>query len=36
MAELLEFIDTDTGFCLALLLICIILIIVQVIVENKN
>ena len=36
MAELLEFIDTDTGFCLALLFIGIILMIVQVIVLNRN
>ena len=36
MIELFEFIDTDTGFCLALLFIGIILMIVQVIVENKN
>ena len=36
MAELLEFIDTDTGFCLALLFIGIILMIVQIIVANKN
>ena len=36
MIELLEFIDTDTGFCLALLLIGIILMIVQMLVLNRN